>query len=143
MTRFGKTSFTWLVAGSLVAAGGALAWRVTASGAEKADRALQQLKQSEDEFARVKAQLARWELAQAVGGVGVPRVEPVALSADFSPAELPGIGRVLAGMYAEHGFLNLKQFVFELREASGPTDGTNVGGRVARITVHGEKVFLQ
>ncbi|MDZ4202955.1 MAG: hypothetical protein U1C96_12510 [Gallionella sp.] len=137
MTRFGKKSITLLVVGSLVAGLGAMAVHMTMVSAEKSKRSLEALAQSEAEFGRVKEQLDRWLKVQATGEVTVPRVEPVALSADFSPEEFPGINRVLAGMYADNGFLNLRSFVFTLSGTAGP------GGNVAHVTVSGEKVFMQ
>jgi len=56
----------------------------------------------------------------------------VSLTADFAPNELPGINRVLAGMYADHGYLNLKSFDF----------AWGAGGNV-HVAVTGDKVFLQ
>ena len=47
MTNFGKTSLIWLLAGSLVAASGVMAWRVAAVGAKQAQDALLQVDKSE------------------------------------------------------------------------------------------------
>lgn len=143
MTRFGKSSVAWLLCGSLAASAGLLVLRTSTLGADKAARSIEKLRQSEEALAKLKGQLARWKAENAGGGAGMPRVEPVALSADFSPGELPGIGKVLAGMYAENGFLNLKQFIFEWRDAPGTKDPGAVDGRTARLTVVGEKVFLK
>jgi len=136
MTRFGKKSFIWLVAGSLVAAGGAMAWRVADVGAQQAQGALLQVEKSEADLASLKTRLMQWGIAHPPGSMdgqtGVLHVEPVALNADFSPGEFPGIGQVLAGMYTERGSLNLKSFNMEF--------GT---GGTAHVTVVGEKVFVQ
>ncbi len=131
MTHFGKTSFLWLLAGSVALAVGMLTHSVINANVKRTDSSLQQLKQSEEEFARVKTQLAKWERAKASGAVTLPRVQPVALTAEFAPEELPGISRVLSGMYADHGFLNLKSFTYQW--------GTN---KTVHMEVLGDKIFL-
>jgi len=136
MTRFGKKSLTWLVVGSLVAAGGGVAWRVTGIGAQQAQEALRQVEKSEADLASLKTRLAKWQQthdpgdAADRGKLGVVQIEPVALSADFSPREFSGIDRVLSGMYTENGSLNLKSLTLEI--GSGGT---------AHITVLGDKIF--
>lgn len=143
MTRFGKKSITLLVAGSLLTAASGLALRLTMISADKTGKALQELTRSEEEFGRVQQQLARWNKVQAGGGAVVPRVEPVALTADFSPEELPRINRVLAGMYADNGSLDLKSFVFEWSTTGqGGAGAATSGARVAHVSVLGNKVFL-
>lgn len=138
MTRFGKTSLIWLLAGSLVAAGGAVTWRVAAAGARQAQDALSQVDKSEADLVSLKTQLLRWEKAHPPGSMAGQkstvslRIEPVALNADFAPREFPGIGPVLAGMYTEHGSLKLKSFNLELG-----------AGGVAHVAVLGDKVFMQ
>jgi hypothetical protein len=131
MTRFGKKSFIWLAVGSIAVAGGLVAYTVVHNSAEKTHQAMQQLVQSEAEFVRVKAQLAKWEKARASGSVVMPRVEPVSLTASFAPDEVLDISRVLGGMYAEHGYLNLKSFTLTRSGAS------------LQVAVLGDKVFLQ
>jgi len=135
MTRFGKKSLIWLVAGSFVFTGGAVAWRVASVGAQRAQDALLQVQQSETDLASLKTRLVQWEKAHPLGMDGqaaVLRIEPVALNIDFSPSEFTGINQVLAGMYTERGSLNLKSFNMEF--------GT--GGAV-HVTVVGDKVFVQ
>jgi len=135
MTRFGKKSLIWLVAGSLVVAAGAAAWRVTEIGAAQAKESLRQVEKSEADLGRLKTQLAQWEKAHPPGslvGKASVRIEPVALSADFSPHELPGMGQVLAGMYVEHGFLSLKSFSLDI--------GT---GGTAHVAMAGDKMFVK
>lgn len=136
MTHFGKKSFIWLVAGSLVASGGAVAWRVSAVGAQRAQDALLQVQKSEADLASLKTRLMQWENAHpqgiTEGQTGILHIEPVALNIDFSPGEFTGIGQVLAGMYTEHGSLNLKSLNMEF--------GT---GGTAHVTVVGDKVFVQ
>jgi len=136
MTRFGKTSLLWLLAGSLVAAGGAVAWRVATAGAKQSHDALLQVEKSESDLIGLKSRLLLWEKAHPpskIAGVnGILRIEPVALSANFSPREFPGIGEVLTGMYTQHGSLQLKSFVLEWG-ASG----------AAHLAVFGDKVFTQ
>lgn len=135
MTRFGKKSLIWLVAGSLVAASGAAAWRVTSTGAKQAQDSLQQVVKSEADLASLKASVAQWEKNYPPGsitGQGVLRIEPVALTAEFSPREFPDLGLVLGGMYTEHGSLNLKSFNLEI-----VTDGK------VRVALLGDKVFVQ
>ena len=134
MTRFGKKSLTWLVAGSLVAAGGGMAWYVTAAGAKQAQEALRQVEKSEADLASLKTRLAKWEQTHSPGDLqgkaGGIHIEPVALKADFSPREFSLIDRVLSGMYTENGSLMLKNFVLEF--------GT---GGVAHVSMEGDKIF--
>jgi outer membrane protein OmpA-like peptidoglycan-associated protein len=136
MTNFGKKSLTWLVVGSLVAAGGGVAWRVASVGAQQAQEALRQVERSEADLANLKTRLAKWlqthDLGDAAdqGKLGALQIEPVALTADFSPKEFAGIDSVLSGMYTENGSLNLKSFILE----------TGAGG-TAHITLLGDKIF--
>jgi len=136
MTRFGKKSLTWLVAGSVIAAVGGAAWRVTSVGAQQSQEALRQVERSEADLANLKVQLAKWlethELGDAAdqGKLGALQIEPVALNADFSPREFSGIDHVLTGMYTENGSLNLKSFTLDV----------GAGGS-AHITLLGDKIF--
>jgi hypothetical protein len=136
MTHFGKKSLIWLIAGSLVAASGAVAWRVTATGAKQAQDALLQVERSETDLATLKTRLLKWEKAHPPGSLarptGVLRIEPVALTADFSPHEFTGIQPVLTGMYIEHGSLKLKSLALEIG-----------AGGAAHLAVLGDKVFVQ
>lgn len=135
MTRFGKKSLIWLVAGSFVAAGGAAVWRVTATGAKQAQDALQQVAKSEADLVRLKASVEQWGKIYPPGSIaaqGALRIEPVALTADFSQREFPELGQVLAGMYTEHGSLNLKSFNLEV-----------VAGGKTHVALLGDKVFVQ
>lgn len=137
MTRFGKKSLTLLVAGSLVLAGSGLAWRVASVGAQQAREALRQVEKSEADLANLKTQLAKWAQTHDLGDAagkgkqGVLQIEPVALTADFSPGEFPGIGRVLSGMYTENGSLNIKSFTLEIG-----------AGGAAHVTLLGDKIFI-
>ena len=135
MTLFGRRSLTWLVVGSLVAAGGAAAWRVTSVGAQQAQDALRQVESSEADLASLKARLAKWQQTHDLGdaadkGKWTLQIEPVALTADFSPKEFSGIDHVLSGMYTENGSLKLKSFTLEI--------GT---GGTTHIAILGDKIF--
>ena len=144
MTNFGKTSLIWLLAGSLVAASGVMAWRVAAVGAKQAQDALQQVDKSEADLAALKTRLAQWQKAHppgSLGSKGIIRIEPVALTADFAPREFPGIGKVLGGMYTENGSLKLKSFNLELGAGAGT--GIGAGAGTMHLTVLGDKVFMQ
>ena len=135
MTRFGKKSFVWLIAGSVAVACGAAAWRVAAIGAQQAQESLRQIEKSETDLAGLKARLVLWEKAHPPGsltGKGAVSIEPVALNADFSPRELPGFGQVLAGMYTERGSLGLKSFALEIVKEGN-----------AHVTVAGDKAFVK
>ena len=136
MTHFGKKSLIWLVAGSLVAASGAVAWHVTSIGAKQAHDALQQVERSETDLVTLKTRLLQWEKAHPPGSMAgltnILRIEPVALTADFTPREFTNIEPVLTGMYVEHGSLKLKS----LDLAVGATGA-------AHLAVLGDKVFVQ
>jgi len=136
MTRFGKKSLVWLIAGSVAAAGGGLAWRVSSVGAQHAEEALKQVEKSEADLASLKSRLAQWQQTHDFsdtaeqGKLASLQIEPVALTADFAPKEFPGIDHVLSGMYTENGSLNLKSFVLEM--------GT---GGSAHLSILGDKIF--
>ena len=136
MTRFGKKSFIWLVVGSLVAAGGGVAWRVGSVGAQQAQEDLKQVERSEADLANLKTRLATWVQTHDLSDVstqsklGALQIEPVALAADFSPKEFSGIDHVLSGMYTENGFLNLKSFILEMGS-----------GGSAHLSLLGDKIF--
>ena len=136
MTRFGKTSLTWLVVGSLVAAGSGVAWHVASIGARQAQESLRQVEKSEAGLVNLKTRLEKWLQTHDLGDVadqgklGALQIEPVALTADFSSKEFSGIDSVLSGMYTENGSLNLKSFSLEI----------GAGGN-AHITLLGDKIF--
>lgn len=134
MTLFEKKSLAWLVVGSIVAAGGGMAWHATSVGLLQAQESLRQVKKSETDFADLKTRLAKWiqthDQGKADQGKLVAlKIEPVALSADFAPGELSGIGAVLSGMYSENGSLNLKSFTLNV-------------GTSTHITLFGDKIFI-
>lgn len=136
MTNFGKKSLLWLFAGSLIAAGGGVAWRVTAAAMMRAEESLRQVEKSEADLFILNSRLKQWQKAHPpgslAGSAGGPHIEPVALSADFSPGEFLHIGQMLAGMYTERGALNLKSFTLEMG-----ANGT------AHVVVSGDKIFVQ
>lgn len=134
MTHFEKKSLIWLLAGSLVLAGSAMAWRVAATGSSQAHDALHQVEKSQADFDSLKARLSLWESTHPEGTAaqgGVLHIEPVALTADFTPQEFSGIGTVLAGMYTKNGSLNLKSFVIDFKDGN------------AHLAVLGDKAFVQ
>lgn len=135
MTRFGKHSILWLAAGSLAAAIGTLSWHVTATGAARAQAALQQIAPAQESLNTLKRNYAKWKRVTPHGraaGKGTLRVEPVALSVSFSPSDFKGIGPMLGEMYAANGALNVQNFTLDVQ-----------GGGTVQVALRGEKVFVQ
>lgn len=127
--------FIFLAVASLLLAAAWLAAGWAGAGLEQARAGMQKVEQAEKDVATLKEQLARWE---AVGKRSMGSVEPVALNAKFLPAELPKSATLLAGLYAQHGYFNLRHF--SLSWGSGA--GAEAVGDIALMTVAGEKVFL-
>ncbi|MDP1605164.1 MAG: hypothetical protein Q8L93_00710 [Rhodocyclaceae bacterium] len=127
-------SFIFLVAASLALGFAWLFAGWAGAGLGQAKTAVQRVGQAEKDLATLNEQVLRWEKA---GAQSLGSVEPVALDAKFLPSELPKSALLLAGLYADHGYFNLRRFVFSWGETGG-----DVAGSVARMTVEGEKVFL-
>lgn len=126
--------FIFLALASLVLGIAWLAAGWAGAGLEQAKSAVRKVEQAEKDLATLNEQVLRWEKA---GAQSLGSVEPVALDAKFLPSELPRSALLLAGLYANHGYFNLRHFAFSWGETGG--DGA---GSVARMTVEGEKVFL-
>ena len=103
------------------------------TGLTQARAAAQQIERSEQDLAVFKRELARWE---QVGVHALGSVEPVSLDTKFLPTELPKSAQILAGLYADHGYFNLRHFRFSWGQGNAET------GNVANMIVEGEKVFL-
>lgn len=121
----------------VAALGLGLAWLFAAwagAGLQQAQAAVGKVEQAEKGLVALKEQLTRWENA---GSQTLGSVEPVALNAIFLPAELPKSAQLLAGLYADHGYFNLRQFSLSW----GDNDKSD-SGSVAQMTVNGEKIFI-
>jgi len=127
-----KKPFIFLVLASILFAVGWLAFGWAGAGLDKAQAGKQAVEKAEKDLADLKAQLALWEQA---GQRTVASVQPVALEAKFAPHELPKTAELLAGLYADRGYFNLRSFSLSWGEAEG-------SGSVAQMSVTGEKVFV-
>ena len=107
------------------------AWAST--GMTQAKTAALQMNQTEQDLAHFKQELARWEM---VGVHALGSVEPVLLDTKFVPTELPKSAQLLAGLYADHGYFNLRHFLFSWNTGNAETNN------VATMIIEGEKVFL-
>jgi len=134
-------SFIFLAIASLLLAAAWLAAGWAGAGQRQAQAAMQKLERAEKDVATLKEQLARWE---ALGKRSLGSVEPVALDAKFLPAELPRSAALLAGLYADHGYFNLRHFSLSWGSGAGTDGGDGAGhvGDIAIMSVAGEKVFL-
>jgi len=134
--------FIFLAIASLLLAAAWLAAGWAGAGQRQAQAAMQRVEQAERDVAALEQQLLRWE---AVGKRALGSVEPVALDAQFLPAELPRSAALLAGLYADHGYFNLRHFSLAWGSgagADGAAEAVGHVGDVVRMTVAGEKVFL-
>ena len=128
-------SFVFLVIGSLLAGLGWLAAAWAGAGLAQVQTAVQGVARAEPDLVALKEQVVRWEQA---GAVTIVSVEPVALGAKFAPGELPRSAQLLAGLYGEHGYFNLRHFVLSW----GADGGAGAADGMANMTVEGEKIFL-
>lgn len=134
--------FIFLAIASLLLAAAWLAAGWAGAGLKQVQAAMQKVEQAEKDIATLKDQLARWE---AAGKRSLGSVEPVALDAKFLPSELPKSAVLLAGLYGDHGYFNLRHFSLSWGSGAGaPVVGevASAAGDIALMTVAGEKVFL-
>lgn len=128
-----RTPFIFLTVASVLCALAWLGLGWAQASRSQAQTALRGLEQTRAELAQTQAQLARWEALGLQRVVG--RVEPVALEAGFTPAELARSAVLLAGLYADHGYFNLHRFSLAWAADGAQTD-------MVRMTLQGEKVFV-
>lgn len=140
MTSFGKRALLWILLGTLLAGLGLILYRVSAAGLERSQRDLQAVQQAEGRLADLRTVVDRWQQSSSEGQT-VARVEPVAMLADFSPHEVARMSSLLKGIYGDHGYFNLKSFLYSVVPQTG--EGSLAGTNVAQVKIDGEKVFFQ